>query len=204
MEACDYEQDVLCDLPTADLNNWVLKRYPSTGDTLSTSEDSRKAQSTSDSIRVSLCDDSDAGCDYYGYAYVEDSEDGEPTGRMKRNDSRCTSMHDDYVLNDAGSIPRVATPIPASTVRHTYLEAVREIIDAESGGESMPPPQSNLHQKRPRLSVLRWASHRKVRTPRPSVASSKRSRHKTPPGKSKWALVYEMLRAFFRPSATRS
>lgn len=34
------------------------------------------------------------------------------------------------------AMPRVATPIPASTMRESYLEAVRQSIDAEQGGDT--------------------------------------------------------------------
>lgn len=200
MDARDYEQDVLCDLPTADLNNWALRRYPSTGDSLSTGEDSRM-QSTSDGTRLSVCDDSDV-CDYQGFAYIEDSDDHSLTGHKPGREGVLGGI-DDHDDLDSCTIPRVATPIPASTMRHTYLEAVREMIDAESGGESIPPtPSQHQTSKQGRLSALRWASYRKIRTPRPSF--SKRHPHKRPRAKVRWRFIRSVARAFCRSPSSRS
>lgn len=205
MDARDYEQDVLCDLPTADLKNWALRRCPSTGDSSSTNDDLRMGHSTSDGTRLSACDDSDI-CEYHGYAYVEDSEDQGDIGRKYEDKMGISGVHNQDDL-DSGAIPRVATPIPASTMRHTYLEAVRELIDAESGGESIPSSsQHHLphHQdhKRGRLSALKWRSYRKIRTPKPSF--SKRHPHKRSLGKTKWSIMRSVARAFCRSPASRS
>lgn len=218
MDARDYEQDVLCDLPTADLKNWALRRYPSTGDSSSTNDDLRMGCSTSDGTRLSACDDSDV-CEYHGYAYIEDSEDQTDFGRKYEDKMGICGVDDEDDL-DSGAIPRVATPIPASTMRHTYLEAVRELIDAESGGESIPSASQQQQQphhhhhhhnhhhhqhhrrhKSGRLSALKWPSYRKIRTPRPSF--SKRHSHKRS-GKPKWSIMRSVARAFRRSPKSRA
>lgn len=215
MEPSDYEQDVLCqDFGISDLNLWHTTSLAPTTTQFPKPLFAKSISSHSQNGRQFDCDPREVS--YDTTFSIDQSQETQSDNKVQLGASPGSSgatIQSNTVETTCPlyAVPRVSTPIPTSTVRHTYLEAVRELIDADTGGDSLrsptKPTKSSFRKKR--LSTLRWRTYRHISTQRSSSSSSTPTHipsncHLSPLARTKRAILYGLARAFRKRSTSPS